>query len=55
LKQLECVRVKHHKEAAEVIEERQRDGWRLHAYTAGVSYLFEIRHNVASVFMSINH
>ena len=30
LKQWECVGVKHDKEVPEVIEEKQKDGWRLH-------------------------
>ena len=44
LKQWKCVQAEHHKEVAEVIQERQRDGWRLHTYTAATLYLFEIRH-----------
>lgn len=46
MKQWKCVQVKHHKEVAEVIEERRRDGWRLHTYTAAIFYLFEIRHHL---------
>ena len=34
LKEYECVQVGHHKKIAEVIEEYQRKGWRLHTYQA---------------------
>ena len=37
LKEYECVEVKHHKDVGRIIEEYQKDGWRLHAYqTAGM-------------------
>ena len=32
LKEYDCVQVGHHKRIAEVIEEYQKDGWRLHTY-----------------------
>ena len=33
MKEYECVQVDHHKKIAEVIEEYQKKGWRLHTYT----------------------
>lgn len=34
LKEWECVQVGHHKDVGKVIEEFQRNGWRLHTYQA---------------------
>jgi hypothetical protein len=34
LKEYDCVQVGHHKKIAEVIEEYQRNGWRIHTYQA---------------------
>jgi hypothetical protein len=34
LKEWECVQVNHHKNVGAVIEDRQREGWRLHTYQA---------------------
>ncbi|MCZ2809256.1 MAG: hypothetical protein O2V44_07880 [Candidatus Bathyarchaeota archaeon] len=34
MKEYDCVQVGHHKSIAEVIEEYQRNGWRLHTYQA---------------------
>jgi hypothetical protein len=34
LKEYECVEVSHHKDVGKVIEEWQRNGWRLHTYQA---------------------
>jgi len=34
MKQYECIQVRHHKDVAPTIEEWQRNGWRLHTYTA---------------------
>jgi hypothetical protein len=34
LKEWTCVQVGHHKRVGEVIEEFQREGWRLHTYQA---------------------
>jgi hypothetical protein len=36
LKEWTCVQVGHHKNVAEVIDEDQREGWRLHTYQATV-------------------
>ena len=37
LKEWKCVEVKHHKDIGKTIEERQKNGWRLHTYqTAGM-------------------
>ena len=33
LKVYRCVQVNHHKDVGEVIEEWQKNGWRLHTYT----------------------
>ena len=34
LKEWTCVQVGHHKRVGEIIDEFQREGWRLHAYQA---------------------
>jgi hypothetical protein len=34
LKEWKCVQLGHHKKIAEVIEENQENGWRLHTYQA---------------------
>ena len=34
LKEYECVEVSHHKDIGKLIEEWQRNGWRLHTYQA---------------------
>ena len=34
MKEYVCVQVNHHKKIAEVIEEYQKNGWRLHTYQA---------------------
>ncbi len=34
LKEYDCVQITHHKRIAEVIEEYEDDGWRLHTYQA---------------------
>ncbi|MDH5770878.1 MAG: DUF4177 domain-containing protein [Candidatus Bathyarchaeota archaeon] len=34
MKEYVCVQVGHHKDIAEVIEEYQKKGWRLHTYQA---------------------
>ena len=37
LKEYECVEVKYHKDVGRIIEEYQKDSWRLHTYqTAGM-------------------
>ncbi len=34
LKEWKCIQLGHHKKIAEVIEEYQKNGWRLHTYQA---------------------
>jgi hypothetical protein len=37
LKEYECVEIEHHKDVGKMIEEWERNGWRLHTYqTAGM-------------------
>ena len=39
MKQYKCVQVDHHREVAEVIEEYQDKGWRLHTYACAGIYV----------------
>jgi len=42
LKEWKCVKVGHHKDVAETIDEWQRNGWRLHTYTCAQAAMGEI-------------
>ena len=46
MKQWKCVQVLDHKKVGEVIEENQRDGWRLNTYNTAIRFpfAFEVRH-----------
>ena len=46
LKQWKCVQVLDHTKVGEVIEENQRNGWRLHTYNTAIRFplAFEVRH-----------
>ena len=46
LKQWKCVQVLDHNKIGEVIEENQRDGWRLNTYNTAIRFpfAFEVRH-----------
>ena len=46
MKQWKCVQVLDHNKVGEVIEENQRNGWRLHTYNTAIRFplAFEVRH-----------
>ena len=45
LKEWECVQVNHHKDVSRIIEQWQKNGWRLHTYSCAVFRLgLEINH-----------
>ena len=44
MKEYVCVQVGHHKNIGRTVEERQKNGWRLHTYQATGPYMGEINH-----------
>jgi hypothetical protein len=60
MKEYECVQVRHHKDVAATIEERQRKGWRLHTYqaagdTTAINHYLLLEKAAPNFTVSISH